>query len=75
MYTNLRADIRFLSRQGGAHVWCFDNSLVCKHGSRVRYDEEVAMRLVRQYTSVPVPDIIFSNVNLPSVDRLGLVVC
>lgn len=68
VYTNLGAgihntdsEVRFLSRQGGAHVWCFDNNLVCKQGSRVQNSEEVAMRLMRQHTSVPVADIIFSN--------------
>lgn len=38
---------------------CYDNNLVSKVGSRVRYSEEVAIRLVAQHTTVPVPTIIF----------------
>ena len=54
-------EVRILSRQGGAHVVCHDNNIVFKSGHRVRYCEEVAMRLVKQHTSVPVPKIILSH--------------
>ncbi len=50
---------------------CHDNNLVCKSGSRVRYSEEVAIRLVKQHTSVPVPIIIFSNYE-PDKGNIGM---
>lgn len=40
---------------------CHDNNIVFKYGNRVRYGEEVAMRLVKQHTSVPVPEVIISS--------------
>lgn len=40
---------------------CYDNNIVFKSGSRVRYGEEVAMTLVKQHTSVPVPIIILAS--------------
>ena len=40
---------------------CHNNNLVLKSGDRVRYSEEVAIRLVKQHTSVPVPIIIISH--------------
>ena len=43
---------------GGAIVLALDSSLVSKSGNRVRRTEEVAMRLVKQYTDIPIPDII-----------------
>jgi Phosphotransferase enzyme family len=52
--------MRILSKQGGATVLALDDSLISKSGNRVRPSEEVAMRLVKQYTDVPVPDIILS---------------
>ena len=64
-------EVRILSRQGGGHVTRHDNNLVCKSGSRVRYSEEVAIRLVKQYTSVPVPIIIFSNYE-PEKGNIGV---
>ena len=39
---------------------CWDNDLVCKYGRHVRHSEELAMRLVEQHTSVPIPKIIFA---------------
>ncbi|KUJ16525.1 uncharacterized protein LY89DRAFT_685474 [Mollisia scopiformis] len=53
-------DTRVLSKQRGAIVLELNSSLVYKSGSRIRRNEEVAMRLVKQYTDVPVPDIMFS---------------
>ncbi|KAI9666807.1 MAG: hypothetical protein M1831_001583 [Alyxoria varia] len=52
--------VRILSRQPGAHVTCHDNNLVYKSGGRVRYNEEMAMRLVEQHTRVPVPTVVIS---------------
>ena len=40
---------------------CHDNNTVFKSGDRVRYGEEVAMRLVKQHTSVPVPEVFLSS--------------
>lgn len=50
---------------------CHDNNLVCKSGSRVRYSEEVAIRLVKQHTSVPVPIILISNYE-PGKGNIGM---
>ncbi len=55
--------MRVLSRQGGARVICHDNNLVLKQGRRVHYGEEVAARLIKQHTNVPVPVIVFSRYN------------
>ncbi|KAK3176922.1 hypothetical protein OEA41_008248 [Lepraria neglecta] len=60
-----------MSRQGGGHVTCYDNNLVCKRGRRVRYSEEAAMRLVKRHTNVPVPDIIFSDYE-PQKGNIGM---
>ena len=38
-----------------------DDTIVYKSSSQGRYSEEVAMRLVEKYTSVPVPGIILSS--------------
>ena len=54
-------------------MFCYDNNLVRKSGHRVRYGEEVAMRLVKQHTSVPVPEIIFSFSNRePGKGSIGM---
>lgn len=50
---------------------CHDNNIVYKYGSRVRYSEEVAMRLVKQHTSVPVPKIILSTY-APEQGNIGM---
>ncbi len=50
---------------------CHDNNLVCKYGSRVRYSEEVAIRLVKQHTNVPVPIVILSNYE-PQKGNIGM---
>ena len=49
--------VEVLSKQGGAHVLLFDDELVFKTGGRVRRAEEVALRLVKDHTDVPVPDL------------------
>ena len=53
---------------------CYDENLVCKSGTRVRYGEEVAMRLVKQHTSVPVPKILwpFSRNYEPGKGHIGM---
>jgi len=52
-------------------VTCHDNNLVWKSGSRVRCSEEIAIRLVKQHTSVPVPIIIFSGYE-PEKGKIGM---
>ncbi|MCJ1479825.1 hypothetical protein MMC13_008511 [Lambiella insularis] len=42
-----------------------------KSGNRVRYSEEAAIRLVKQYTNVPVPLIIFSDYE-PGKGTIGM---
>ena len=44
--------IKVLSRQGGAHGSCHDDFLVNNVGDCVRYDEDVAMRLMKERTNV-----------------------
>lgn len=56
-------DCRVLSKQSGAIFIGLGGSLISKSGNRVRHNEEVAMRLVKQYTDVPIPDIILSAYN------------
>ncbi|KAF1999752.1 hypothetical protein P154DRAFT_563821 [Amniculicola lignicola CBS 123094] len=51
-----RATRWFLSRQSGGHV-IRDGDFVEKTGDRVRPREAVALRLVQQHTSVPVPTV------------------
>ena len=52
---------------------CHDDTLVLKCGYRVRYSEEVALKLVKQYTSVPVPKIIFPfSSNEPGKGTIGM---
>ena len=51
---------------------CHDNNIVFKYGSRVRCGEEVAMRLVGQHTSVPVPKIILSHYEPPEKGTIGM---
>lgn len=50
---------------------CHDDNIVFKTGYRVRYGEEIAMRLVKQHTSVPVPIIILSNYE-PKKGMIGM---
>ena len=50
---------------------CHDNNLVFKSGDRVRYNEEIAMRLVKQHTSVPVPIIVISSYR-PEKGNIGM---
>jgi hypothetical protein len=50
---------RVLSKQSGAIVVVLGD-LISKSGTRVRHTEEVAVRLVQQYTDVPIPDSIFA---------------
>lgn len=64
-------EVRILSRQGGGHVTCHDNNIVYKYGDRVRHSEEVAMRLVKQHTGVPVPKIILSSYE-PETGNIGM---
>jgi phosphotransferase family enzyme len=53
-------EIRIISRQGGCIVREHDGCYITKTGARVRRAEEEALKLVKQYTDVPVPDIIYS---------------
>ncbi|KAI9810371.1 MAG: hypothetical protein M1826_003647 [Phylliscum demangeonii] len=62
---------RVLSKQGGVSVTCYDEEYVCKRGFRVRPSEEMAMRLVEQYTHAPVPHIFFAF-HQPDVGVIGM---
>ena len=61
---------RYLSKQGGGVVSCYDETIVFKTGDRVRRGEEVAMRLVARFTAAPVPTILLSFT--PSKPSLGM---
>ncbi|KAF2470254.1 kinase-like protein [Lindgomyces ingoldianus] len=52
-----------LSKQGGAKVLLFGDELILKTGRRVSRAEEVAMRLVKEHTDVPVPEVGSSYYN------------
>lgn len=52
---------RVLSRQSGAKVEEIAPGIVRKTGDRVTRNEEAALRLVKEHTDVPVPDLISSN--------------
>lgn len=50
-----------LSNQGGARVILDDNEVVHKSGSKIVPCEEDAMKLVQQYTDVPIPVVYLSG--------------
>jgi hypothetical protein len=54
-------EIRVISRQGGVQVLAIGDDAITKQGLRVRYAEEAAMKLVAQYTDVPVAEVGLST--------------
>ncbi|KAL2205455.1 kinase-like protein [Sarocladium strictum] len=57
---------RLLSKQAGAIITEIDPGVVCKEGFRATRNEEAALRLVKQKTSVPVPELYgadYFNIN------------
>ncbi|KAI0455904.1 kinase-like domain-containing protein [Xylaria acuta] len=53
-------DPRIISKQFGAEVR-LDDGEILKRGNRVNPAEEAALRLVKQYTTIPVPEVYDSN--------------
>lgn len=49
-----------LSYQGGVKVLKCDDEVVLKVGRRVRRSEEIAMRLVKEQTDIPVPEVFYT---------------
>ena len=52
---------RVLSKQAGAIIVEADHGVVCKRGCRATRNEEAALRLVQNNTTVPVPMLYFAN--------------
>ncbi|OAX76902.1 hypothetical protein ACJ72_08804 [Emergomyces africanus] len=55
MFCGIHYQVVFLSHQGGVKVLNCDNEAILKVGSRVRPSEQIAMRLVKEQTEIPVP--------------------
>ncbi|KAI1745141.1 kinase-like domain-containing protein [Xylaria scruposa] len=55
-----RMDPGVISKQFGAEVR-LDDGEILKRGNRVRKNEEEAIRIVKQYTTIPVPEIYDSE--------------
>jgi len=53
--------VQELSNQGTVKVLLFDDELILKTGSRVSRSEEIALRLVKNHTGVPVPEVYSSH--------------
>ncbi|KAI0474428.1 kinase-like protein [Xylaria cf. heliscus] len=53
-------DPRIISKQFGAEVR-IDDGEILKHGTRVSPVEEAALRIVKQYTTIPVPEVYNSE--------------
>lgn len=60
MFRGMHDEVVKLSHQGGVKVLKFDNEAILKVGGRVRPSEELAMRLVKEHTDIPVPDIFLA---------------
>ncbi|KAI1131114.1 kinase-like protein [Nemania abortiva] len=54
-------DPRVLSKQMGCEVRIFDDGIVWKRGNRVRPSEEAALRIVREHTTIPVPEVYWTR--------------
>jgi hypothetical protein len=48
---------RLISKQSGAFITEIDPGVVQNKGTRVRRNEEAALRLVKERTTVPVPEL------------------
>ncbi|PGH13128.1 hypothetical protein AJ79_03835 [Helicocarpus griseus UAMH5409] len=60
MFRAIHDNVVLLSHQGGVRVLNCDDEAILKVGHRVRPSEEIAMRLVKEHTDVPVPEIILT---------------
>ncbi|EEP78098.1 predicted protein [Uncinocarpus reesii 1704] len=60
MFRAIHDKVALLSHQGGVKVLNCDDEIVLKVGSRVRPSEEIAMRLVKEHTDIPVPEILLA---------------
>lgn len=61
MFRGIHEHVVVLSNQGGAKVLLFDDELILKVGDRVLPSEEVAMKLVKEHTDVPVPEVYLAT--------------
>lgn len=52
---------RLLSKQGGSVITEIDPGVVLKRGTRVTRNEEAAMRIVKEQTTVPIPELYGAN--------------
>ncbi|KAG5295994.1 hypothetical protein I7I50_08942 [Histoplasma capsulatum G186AR] len=48
------------SSRGDVRVLNCDNEVILKAGSRVRPSKEIVMRLVKDHTHIPVPEIVLA---------------
>ena len=62
---------RMLSKQSGAIIEEIDPGVVRKAGHRVRRNEEAAVRLVREHTNVPVPQIYMASYRIKNGQEVG----
>ncbi|KAK2798010.1 hypothetical protein FQN50_009006 [Emmonsiellopsis sp. PD_5] len=61
MFRGIHDHVTLLSSQGGVKVLSFDDEIVLKVGGRVLPSEEAAMRLVKEHTDIPVPEIYLAT--------------
>lgn len=71
MFRGIYERVTTLSHQGGVKVLLFDDELVLKVGDRVLPSEEVAMRLVKEHTAIPVPEVYLATYTASEV-RLAM---
>src|SRR4051794_37749232 len=64
-------DYTVISSQAGAVISKIGKSHVRKMGYRVVYNEEAALRLVKKYTSVPVPAVVLSQYYVHNGMKIG----
>lgn len=50
-----------LSHQDGVKVLLFNDKIVLKVGDRVLPSEEITMRLVKEHTDIPVPEVYLAT--------------
>ena len=61
MFRGIHDNVVVLSHQGGVKVLNCDNKVILKVGGRVSRSEEAAMRLVKEHTDIPVPEIFLAT--------------
>lgn len=71
MFRGIHDQVVVLSHQGTVKVLLFDDEVVLKVGSRVLPSEELAMRLVKENTDVPVPEVYLGTYT-PTQGRLAM---